>query len=218
MILKIERVDGIGWIFPQDNSSTVNMLARKKLDWDTDFAAIPEIQQLSQKDIVVDVGAYVGDTARMFLNRGARVIAFEPQIDAFCCLAQNCPEAFCVNAALGNGELVGLRGGEGGNTAARPAIINEGNLKTLRLDDFPLSKLTFLKIDVEGFECRVLTGASQTISRFNPLIHIEVNPHALEWHQNSTHQLLQMLSDFNYATRETFAYGRENWDLLCTPK
>jgi hypothetical protein len=42
------------------------------------------------------------------------------------------------------------------------------------LDDFALSDVTFIKIDVEGHEVEVLIGASETIKKWRPYVLVEV--------------------------------------------
>lgn len=45
---------------------------------------------------------------------------------------------------------------------------------TARLDDFELTNVGFIKIDVEGHELAVLRGASKTIEREQPNLMVEV--------------------------------------------
>ncbi|MBC8435906.1 MAG: FkbM family methyltransferase, partial [Proteobacteria bacterium] len=42
------------------------------------------------------------------------------------------------------------------------------------LDSFKLDNVDFIKIDVDGFEDKVLIGAKRTIKKFNPVINIEM--------------------------------------------
>jgi FkbM family methyltransferase len=43
------------------------------------------------------------------------------------------------------------------------------------LDRFPISQLDFIKVDVEGFEDRVMRGATQTLERWKPRIIVEIH-------------------------------------------
>lgn len=47
-------------------------------------------------------------------------------------------------------------------------------VQTITIDSMNLSRLDYLKIDVENMEELVLDGAKKTIKKFKPLIHIEV--------------------------------------------
>ena len=48
------------------------------------------------------------------------------------------------------------------------------NINTMRLDDFDLKNIGFIKIDVEGLELAVLRGATETIKREQPNLMVEV--------------------------------------------
>jgi hypothetical protein len=48
------------------------------------------------------------------------------------------------------------------------------------LDDFNITDVSYVKVDVEGFETKVLKGASMIIERDRPLIVIEQNEATLE--------------------------------------
>jgi hypothetical protein len=51
-------------------------------------------------------------------------------------------------------------------------IKEECNLK--KLDDYEINNVDFIKIDVEGFENKVLKGGMNLISKYKPYILIEV--------------------------------------------
>jgi hypothetical protein len=70
-----------------------------------------------------------------------------------------------------------LAGNEGGT-----AVGKGGDKAELRpLDSFGFRNLSFIKIDVEGFEDEVLEGARLTIARNRPVILIEIQGgHSLE--------------------------------------
>ncbi|MGC8691602.1 MAG: FkbM family methyltransferase [Thermoplasmata archaeon] len=51
----------------------------------------------------------------------------------------------------------------------------KNNFETRTLDSFNLEKVDILKIDVEGFECDVVEGAINTISKHKPKIIIETH-------------------------------------------
>lgn len=64
-----------------------------------------------------------------------------------------------------------------------------GTIEIRRLDDLHLQdKIDFIKIDVEGMEASVLSGARDTISRDNPLIWVEIFDKNYEHVSNILHQ------------------------------
>ena len=49
-----------------------------------------------------------------------------------------------------------------------------GPIKCRTLDSFEIKNVDFIKIDVDGFEAKVLKGAKKTISESAPVINIEM--------------------------------------------
>ena len=52
--------------------------------------------------------------------------------------------------------------------------MNEGSVQCRTLDSFKFDNVDFIKIDVDGYEHKVLIGAKQTITKFEPVINIEM--------------------------------------------
>lgn len=133
----------------------------------------------------------------------------------YICLVNNCPEANCYNIALGLGETYGTETG-GGNTGGYPLIA--GNRLSISLDAFRIHKLDFLKIDVEGWELSVLKGAYQTLKRLHPVIHCEINPHALNMFNVKHTEVIDFLRYVGYGDfREVYRYRGEfgdHWDII----
>jgi FkbM family methyltransferase len=126
-----------------------------------------------------------------------RVIAFEPQERLFYALAgnialNNCSNARASCAALGNEDthipvpqLNYDRPASYGSMELRPAPGTEfigqdvpytslGNpVPLVRIDTLKLPRLDLLKLDVEGMETEALSGASVTIQRYRPVLHVE---------------------------------------------
>jgi FkbM family methyltransferase len=165
------------------------------------------IQALKPGDIVYDVGAYVGDTARYFLNKGCRVTAFEPFPDAFECLKNNCPEATCVNAVVGDGCGVTLLDTcdeiypwHANNFGTRRVLVDDSSDQvSLRLDDGPSpGRVALLKIDVEGFEGKVIRGAKQLIECDRPIILFEAFNSMLQHYAWTREMLLSEICALGY--------------------
>ena len=211
---QIEFVNGIA-VLASDNTASDHIRKLGRLDWDGDFNSLPEIQALQPGQVVFDIGAWWGDTTKVFLDRGCEVHAFEARYDNYICLLHNCPQANCYNMAVGHLQRVSISM-DGGNTGAYS--VQPGERYTVALDSLLIDRLHFLKIDVEGAEMSVLAGAEFTIWKHRPIIHIEVNPQALAKFGFKPEDVHRELNDLKYTSREVFRYGEFHWDLMATPK
>ena len=149
---------------------------------------------LKPSDIVVDVGANIGAfaiKAAFEVAPAGHVFAVEPASSNFRLLERNieinsledsCTAMHCAfGSSTSTGRLhIYTRG-------ASNSLVNrelEGTLKSLGTEDVQidtldnvlfnkLTRLDFLKVDVEGFELEVLKGAEKTLSKFHPKIALE---------------------------------------------
>jgi FkbM family methyltransferase len=212
------------WITPQ-------CMHLRRLDWDRSLLDVPEVAAaLRPHAIAIDVGAFIGDTTRLMLERGCGVVAFEPQPDAYHCLTHNCPDANCFCAPVGDGSRVRLQHSDGGNMGARQVWtgdiplerhapvrrgVLEGEYHTIRLDDLYLTRCDFIKIDVEGFEPWVLDGARETLRQHRPLLVVEVSVNGLEDHGRAQTDIMSRLGDYDCRPLQL---NSTPFDLLCVPK
>lgn len=217
--LNIETVDETGlWVPADDNSACDQIRLQRRLDWDAAFRELPQIKQLSAGSVVFDVGAFVGDSTQVFLNQGCEVHAFEPRLESFVCLVQNCPEAFCYNLALGDGALRYKLSSEVGNMGGKPLL--PGNRYSVPIDALRPDRLDFLKIDAEGSEGMVLRGAQETLRRLHPIIHLEFNPFVLKDFGDSPESIVEFIQSCGYVCfSETYRHSGphgDHWDCVVT--
>lgn len=66
------------------------------------------------------------------------------------------------------------------------------------LDSLEISKVDFIKIDVQGYEKYVLSGAKNTIKNSNPIIIIEMENHQLKRFGYDVTELFEILRSFGY--------------------
>jgi FkbM family methyltransferase len=59
-----------------------------------------------------------------------------------------------------------------------------------------------IKIDVEGYECRVLSGLSHTIEEFRPVVFIEIHPDMLADYGDTPADLVQFFRTHKYGFRD----------------
>ena len=203
-------------LLANDQVITPHCLRTGRLDWDRSFLQIPEIANLKSGDVVLDIGAFIGDTTKIFLDKGCVVHAFEAYPDAAHCLKHNCPTAIIYDQPVGDGVSYIAPLGEGGNMGARFCIPNWDGPKTLRIDDLKLPRIDFVKIDVEGFEPFVLDGAKETFQRLHPPIMIEVNWYGYMRYGFKESDILNRLSAMRYRWREVKRADAKLWDAMAT--
>lgn len=128
-------------------------------------------------DVVIDVGAGIGEFTLWCADAGARVVAFEPDPLAFACLQRNTAKQRGVGIypyALWK-ERVDLRL-HGAPDTLRSSLIEDGRANTRNADveAWPLDQLQFMaqlpvidlmKVDGEGVEPEILAGATRTLRR-----------------------------------------------------
>ena len=134
-------------------------------------------------DIVIDCGAHVGVfTAKAFSLGAAKVIAVEPQPRNLECLRRNFPAELedgrlvLVPKAVWSSEGTMKMNSNAFNPAAsslvKPGDGGEIEVPVTTIDllvaDLELSRVDFIKLDIEGAEPEALKGAKDTIQRHHP--------------------------------------------------
>jgi FkbM family methyltransferase len=126
---------------------------------------------IGQFRTAVDVGCRMGEFSRFLQHDFDRLYAFDAAVHPLFSSNVKLENVTAFQCALGN--QVGEISMSGGGHAQV-----EGKMRTVpvfRLDDFGLEKVDYIKIDVEGYERRVILGGLETIKRDRPLIVVEQN-------------------------------------------
>jgi FkbM family methyltransferase len=133
----------------------------------------------------IDIGANVGLWAKPLAAVFKKVICFEALPSNFECLEKNMEGLSCELFPYGlsdeEGEQVLWEPADRRNCGA-PSFCDMGAdalphlVPVKRLDDFAFSDIDFVKIDVQGWELKVLQGAEQTLRRQQPVILCENHP------------------------------------------
>lgn len=194
----------------------------------------------------IEVGANIGthtvSMARKLAGMGRRLLAVEPQPVVF--------QTMCANLALNalfnvSAENAACGDAPGWVTFQAPDYRQEANLggvsmredgkgshrvRCVRLDelvpdDFDVG---LLKIDVEGFEQKVLEGATKTIARCRPFIYIENDrldrsKALIEWLWAADYNLWwhipPLFNPENFAGNKENIYGNTaSFNMMCIPK
>ena len=197
-------------------------------------------------DTVIDIGANIGEVALSCAKRAGpqgRVVAFEPNPPTFAALRVNrelnpALSVVVENLALGDraGEvsMVQLDGRNPGTTTIKPGNKSEGEMvdkvPMLTLDSYAENHLSgpvhLIKIDVEGYESFVLTGAVSIIQRNKPVLLVELCDQHQKMHGGSARALVAQIKALGYQvtclgdeTRPVSDAALDgcNIDVTCTP-
>jgi len=159
---------------------------------DTDFDVT-----IKPDDVVMDVGAWIGDFSAYAAAKGAKAYAFEP-------LSKNY-ELLLKTAELNGNNIIPIKKGLGNINEDKEICINENDtagssayltksknkeiIEITTLDEFVerenIKKLDFIKSDIEGGERYLLMGAKRVLKEFAPKLaictyHFPEDPELLE--------------------------------------
>lgn len=132
---------------------------------------------LNDNEIIVDLGAYDGDTIREFLSvtggKYEKIYAFEPDEKNFrklCSKTEHIENIQRYNiGAWDKKEVLYFEKKKGRNShlSSKGIPVNFDSVDNV-IDD----KVTFIKMDIEGAEYKALCGARKTIDRYKPKLYI----------------------------------------------
>lgn len=134
-----------------------------------------------QKRTALDIGAHIGLWSRNLAPRFKSVVAFEPMKENADCFKQNCADlknVWLYEVAVGDRraavqlELPKLGANSGMH---RISQVDAEGVQMITVDEIAVKDVDLIKIDVEGYEGRVIRGAIETIQRDRPVIAYEDN-------------------------------------------
>ncbi len=169
--------------------------------------ASPATFRLGSREHYVDCGAFQGPIVAKFLGatnyRYGSITAFEPDKVNFEAL-QNVSKLPLrdfrpINKAVSSRRQQ-LRFMETGTVSSFVSAEGSSIVQTTKLDD-ELENLTFLKMDVEGFEIKTLQGGAQLIARNRPRIASCVYHYAHDL-LDVVAQLDKTVADYHYRLRQ----------------
>jgi len=155
---------------------------------------------------VIEAGANMG-THSVDMARACApgiFIGFEPQPRLFQILAGNLALNNIANALAypeGCGDAEGWaqmpwidydRGGNFGGVSLREEDGQGVRVRVRTIDSFGLPQCGLIKIDVEGFEPRVIRGAAETIRRCRPVLYVENDRAAQQ------QEVIDLIAGFDY--------------------
>lgn len=169
---------------------------------ETYFGLLAKMLSEYKINLTLDVGASTGNWASQLINEGydSKIVSFEPLPGSYRILKSRCtefPNWECQNFAIGdvNGQA-SLKISKNNESSSinkilkthieafpESQIIREENIEVKTIDNFlkkrpDLVGNIFTKVDVQGFEKNVLTGANDTLNRIS-ILQLEMGLEAL---------------------------------------
>lgn len=146
-----------------------------------------DIVDYDKMNIIIDIGAYTGDTVEFFLDNGvlAHYYCFEMDKNIFKVLKENVDsfkrkynvQIDTYNLGISSGSYEALYDSKGYGASS---IKEKGDdfVQVVSLDDFikqnKINKIDLLKMDIEGEEENALKGALKTIVEDKPILEISI--------------------------------------------
>ena len=167
-------------------------------------------------NIILDIGTNIGSTLLMFAQKvgsTGKVFGFEPDTDNYkACMSNIQLNDFknikVENIGLGDekGEynlIVDTETNRGMNRISHDAEqFNGSKIKVDTLASWhassAISTIDLIKIDVEGYEYKVLTGGIDLLKKFKPTLFIELDDNNLRAVGNNASELVELLQGLNY--------------------
>lgn len=190
----------------------------------------------SRAKLVLDIGANHGTMGQALEANDYDVVSFEPQPELFKLVLSKNVRGIKHNCALGDVEGVApmprLRYDEknnfGGMGLGFRSVLGSIEVPVRTLDSFNFDNVGLIKLDVEGYEERVLRGGQETIARCRPILYVEDDRMA------QSKSLREFIESLGYTITEHkpplyreqnfFGYHKNIWDknyvshnLICRP-
>ncbi|MBN9349750.1 MAG: FkbM family methyltransferase [Chitinophagaceae bacterium] len=194
---------------------------------------------------VYDIGANIGTFALQFAGRVSKtgnVIGFEPGPYTYKQCLKNISlnhfnNILIFNEGLGESQSIAAlynvnphnRGMQrllaDDNTDSYDKEIVQINTLDNKIETAQLPHPDVIKIDVEGYELKVLRGARQTLVKHKPVLFIELDDDNLKEQKNSAIEMISFLKELGYIIRkadteeildESFDYSSCHYDIICT--
>lgn len=152
--------------------------------WKKYQLALPHVERRGH---ALDVGGHVGTWSRVMARDFEAVTAIEPMSALRECFVRNVPEGVhLLPYAVGDRPGAARIGFPTDNTGNARIAETGGKLfeqtadtelvEVVTIDGLNLPHIDFFKIDVEGYEFEVITGAEQTIRSHRPAMIVEQKP------------------------------------------
>lgn len=165
----------------------------------------------SKRCVALDVGGHIGLWSRVLAAHFQRVVALEPLPALhphFRFNTADCPNVQLIECAASDRddeiEIVTVAENSGNGHVVTPEMHPWGpgvlvhRTQSVRLDALNIHDVGLIKIDVEGFEYEVVTGAFKTIHRDHPVMVVEQKPGNAERYGRMRTDAVRLLESWGY--------------------
>jgi FkbM family methyltransferase len=173
-----------------------------------ELLSINSVLALKNPKVIVDIGAHHGFSTVYFAKAfpDAKIVAVEPNPSNFVLLKANIEHNKCKNIITHNVLLSDISGkSESINMDSSNSFVSFQKdasslaLYTTTLDELVTEPIDFIKIDVEGFEHKILLGAKRILEKQKPIMEIEIHPKGLIAYGSSMKEFAKTIEKFNYS-------------------
>lgn len=150
---------------------------------DTTFCHYFDLDLIKCKEeVLVDVGAYIGDTTLDFIhsfgeNSYQKIYCYEMTKDTFHSLVNNLKDyqnIECRNKAISEKKDTLHMTSNSASSSANTLSLEGNEIEAVSLDEDISEKITMIKMDIEGAEEKALIGAKKHIQEDHPKLLISV--------------------------------------------
>jgi len=191
-----------------------------------DLYFINEYFIYNTEEVLVDCGAYIGDTISDFKKAMKRkngkyikIVAFEPDSRCYKALVKRHKEVIAIRAGVWSKDDKLYFSGDGAVFSVTDKSDSTNgygeHINVRSIDSCPECEgVTFIKMDIEGSEMEALIGGKNTISKYKPKLAISIYHsdadmlRIIEWlHVNFPEYRLFVLQHGKYTISDTVLYA-----------
>jgi len=164
--------------------------------------------RLSEDSVVLDIGANIGNHSIYLASIvGCKVVCFEPDKNLIKAIEYSSKENSLGNKIITHTVAVGdiegvcslaMNPENPNSVGSQQVVVGDGIVPMITIDSLQLDRVDCMKIDVEGFEEKVLIGAINTIKKTKPIIYAEA------WNKESLDKILNILKPLGYNAGKRF--------------
>ena len=203
------------------------------------------ISHFKPTDTIIDVGANIGYTTLLFSKAtpAGKVFSIEPSKELFNTVTEHLclnkiKNVIGLNIGLGEKAMSALLYKVSENNSGMNRVFehtetsfNSESIIIKTLDDVvkeqKIEKVDAIKIDVEGYEYKILKGAYNTLRSYKPVLLIEIDNFNLKEQQSSPLEIFKFLTELNYSILEATSlkgidlskdYTGVHFDIICFQK